>query len=208
MKYNVLIVDDQLLPRQYFESIINSSEDFNLVASISSAKVADVYCIKNHIDLIIMDIVMADDSNGLEAAETIKNMYPNIKILIVTSMPDANFLNIARKINVDSFWYKEIQEAPMLDVMIRTMNGENVYPDTSPRVKLGIAYNNEFTSREIDVLRAMTDGLSNPEIAEKLGMSVNTVKYHINNLMSKTGIESRTKLAIEAAQSGIVANKV
>lgn len=208
MKYNVLIVDDQLLPRQYFESIINSSEDFNLVASISSAKVADVYCIKNHIDLIIMDIVMADDSNGLEAAENIKNMYPNIKILIVTSMPDANFLNIARKINVDSFWYKEIQEAPMLDVMIRTMNGENVYPDTSPRVKLGIAYNNEFTSREIDVLRAMTDGLSNPEIAEKLGMSVNTVKYHINNLMSKTGIESRTKLAIEAAQSGIVANKV
>lgn len=208
MKYNVLIVDDQLLPRQYFESIINSSEAFNLVASISSAKVADVYCIKNHIDLIIMDIVMADGSNGLEAAENIKNMYPNIKILIVTSMPDANFLNIARKINVDSFWYKEIQEAPMLDVMIRTMNGENVYPDTSPKVKLGIAYNNEFTSREIDVLRAMTDGLSNPEIAEKLGMSVNTVKYHINNLMSKTGIESRTKLAIEAAQSGIVANKV
>lgn len=79
MKYNVLIVDDQLLPRQYFESIINSSEDFNLVASISSAKVADVYCIKNHIDLIIMDIVMADGSNGLEAAENIKNMYPSIK---------------------------------------------------------------------------------------------------------------------------------
>lgn len=208
MKYNVLIVDDQLLPRQYFESIINSSEDFNLVASISSAKVADVYCIKNHIDLIIMDIVMADDSNGLEAAENIKNMYPNIKILIVTSMPDANFLNIARKINVDSFWYKEIQEAPMLDVMIRTMNGENVYPDKSPKVKLGIAYNNEFTSREIDVLRAMTEGLSNPEIAEKLEMSVNTVKYHIYNLMSKTGIESRTKLAIEAAKSGIVANNV
>lgn len=208
MKYNVLIVDDQLLPRQYFESIINSSEDFNLVASISSAKVADVYCIKNHIDLIIMDIVMADGSNGLEAAENIKNMYPNIKILIVTSMPDANFLNIARNINVDSFWYKEIQEAPMLDVMIRTMNGENVYPDTSPKVKLGIAYNNEFTSREIDVLRAMTEGLSNPEIAEKLEMSVNTVKYHIYNLMSKTGIESRTKLAIEAAKSGIVANNV
>lgn len=208
MKYNVLIVDDQLLPRQYFESIINSSKDFNLVASISSAKVADVYCIKNHIDLIIMDIVMADDYNGLEAAENIKNMYPNIKILIVTSMPDANFLNIARKINVDSFWYKEIQEAPMLDVMIRTMNGENVYPDTSPKVKLGIAYNNEFTSREIDVLRAMTEGLSNPEIAEKLEMSVNTVKYHIYNLMSKTGIESRTKLAIEAAKSGIVANNV
>lgn len=208
MKYNVLIVDDQLLPRQYFESIINSSEDFNLVASISSAKVADVYCIKNHIDLIIMDIVMADGSNGLEAAENIKNMYPNIKILIVTSMPDANFLNIARKINVDSFWYKEIQEAPMLDVMIRTMNGENVYPDTSPKVKLGIAYNSEFTSREIDVLRAMTEGLSNPEIAEKLEMSVNTVKYHIYNLMSKTGIESRTKLAIEAAKSGIVANNV
>ncbi len=206
MKYNVLVVDDQLLPRQYFESIINSSEDFNLLASISSAKVADVYCIKNPIDLIIMDIVMADGSNGLEVAGKIKVNYPNIKILIVTSMPDANFLTIAKELNIDSFWYKEIQDSPMLNVMRRTMNGEHVYPDSSPKVKLGITYNNEFTTREIDVLRAMAEGLSNPEIAEKLRISVNTVKYHINNLLQKTGFESRTKLAIEAAKSGIVLN--
>lgn len=206
MKYNVLVVDDQLLPRQYFESIINSSEDFNLLASIPSAKVADVYCIKNPIDLIIMDIVMADGSNGLEVAGKIKVNYPNIKILIVTSMPDANFLTIAKELNIDSFWYKEIQDSPMLNVMRRTMNGEHVYPDSSPKVKLGFTYNNELTTREIDVLRAMAEGLSNPEIAEKLGMSVNTVKYHINNLLEKTGFESRTKLAIEAAKSGLVLN--
>lgn len=206
MKYNVLVVDDQLLPRQYFESIINSSEDFNLLASISSAKVADVYCIKNPIDLIIMDIVMADGSNGLEVAGKIKVNYPNIKILIVTSMPDANFLTIAKELNIDSFWYKEIQDSPMLNVMRRTMNGEHVYPDSSPKVKLGFTYNNELTTREIDVLRAMAEGLSNPEIAEKLGLSVNTVKYHINNLLEKTGFESRTKLAIEAAKSGLVLN--
>ena len=121
MSYNVLIVDDQTLPRQYFEKIVNDADDYNLTASISSAAVADAYCISNRIDLIIMDIVMSDGSNGLDAAARIKKSYPSIKILAVTSMPDSTFLTMAREANVDSFWYKEVQDVPMIDVMNRTM---------------------------------------------------------------------------------------
>lgn len=112
MAYKVLIVDDQALPRQYFESIVNHSENYTLTASISSARVADAYCARNGVDLILMDIVMSDGMNGLEAARKIKQNYPEIKILAVTSMPDASFLEKARKAQVDSFWYKEVQDAP------------------------------------------------------------------------------------------------
>lgn len=208
MAYKVLIVDDQMLPRQYFESIVTNSENYELVDAIASAKVADAYCIGQKVDLVIMDIVMSDGSNGLDAARRIKNSYPDTKILVVTSMPDAAFLETAKAIPVDSFWYKEVQDAPMLEVMDKTMSGEHVWPNTLPTVRIGVAESTEFTEREMEVLRGIAKGYSNQEISEHLNMSVNTVRFHLANIFAKTGHTTRTELAIEAIQSGIVAADV
>lgn len=199
----VLICDDQVISRQLFEMIVNSSENYTLVKSLESAKVADIYCSGGSIDLILMDIVM-NDVNGLDAAEMIKKKYPKIKIIIVTSMPDAAFIERARRIGVDSFWYKEVQDAPMLDVMDRTMAGEHIYPDSVPVIQLGLAESTEFTERELDTLRKLVSGLSDREIAEQLGISYNTVRVYITNMLQKTGYSSRTELALKAAKSGIV----
>ena len=199
----VLICDDQVISRQLFEMIIRSSEKYKLVKSIESAKVADIYCSGGNVDLIIMDIVM-DDVNGLDAAELIKKKYPIIKIIIVTSMPDATFIERAREIGVDSFWYKEVQDAPMLDVMDRTLAGEHIYPDSAPVMKLGLAVSTEFTERELDTLRKLVRGLSDREIADQLGISYNTVRVYITSMLQKTGFSSRTELALKAAKSGIV----
>lgn len=204
MAYRVLIVDDQTLPRQYFESIVNSSENYVLVASIASATVADAYCINNRVDLIIMDIVMSEGISGLEAAERIKRSYPSVRILMVTSMPDSVFLSKAKEMNVDSFWYKEVQDAPMLEVMDRTMAGEHIWPDRAPTVKLGLADSSEFTEKELEVLRYIAMGHTNQEIADELMISVNTVKFHLTNLISKTGCNSKIELAILATKSGLV----
>lgn len=203
MPYRVLIVDDQIMPRQLFESFVASSENYVLAASVDTAKVADVYCSTGSVDLIIMDVVMSDDSSGLEAAARIKASYPKIKIIIVTSMPDSAFLKRAREIGVDSFWYKEVQEAPMLDVMDRTMAGEHIFPDRPPAAKLGLANSTDFTERELEVLRLLAEGLTDKEIADKLHLSVSTLRYHMNNLTSKTGLSSRTELAVNAVRSGI-----
>lgn len=199
----VLICDDQVISRQLFEMIINGSENYTLVKSLESAKVADIYCSGGNIDLILMDIVM-NDINGLDAAEVIKKKYPQIKIIIVTSMPDAAFIERARQIGVDSFWYKEVQDAPMLDVMDRTMAGEHIFPDSAPLMKLGLAASTEFTDRELDALRKLVGGLSDKEIAEQLGISYNTVRVYITSMLQKTGFQSRTELALKAAKSGIV----
>ena len=204
MTYNVLIVDDQTVPRQLFERIVEGAENYRVAASIATAKVADVYCARGDVDLVLMDVVMNDGSNGLDAAARIKRSYPRVKVIVVTSMPDALFLRRAREVGVDSFWYKEAQASPMLDVMDRTMAGERVFPDRPPVGKLGLAHNTEFTERELEVLRLLTEGLTDREIAERLVVGVTTVRYHVNNLMAKTGYSSRTELAVNAVRSGIV----
>lgn len=203
-KYRVLVVDDQIMSRQLFESVINGADDFILANSISTANLADIYCAREDIDLVIMDIVMKSGPNGLEMAEKIKSTYPRTKILMVTSMPDASLIEKARRIGVESFWYKEVQDEPLLNVMRKTMHGENVYPDSTPVIKLGLANSSDFTDREIEVLRMLVRGYSDKEIAVELDMSYHTVRFHMNSLLTKTGCTSRTDLAIQVAKSGIV----
>lgn len=203
MPYKVLIVDDQIISRQLFESFVAASDKYELAASVETAKYADAYCARGKVDLVIMDVVMNDGSNGLDTAARIKASYPKTKIIVVTSMPDAAFLKRAREIGVDSFWYKEVQEAPMLEVMDRTMAGEHIFPDSPPVASIGMAKSTEFTERELDVLRHLAEGLTDKEIADALHLSVTTVRYHVNNLISKTGSSSRTELAVNAVRSWI-----
>ena len=203
MTYRVLIVDDQIVPRQLFQSIIATTDRYEIVDMIDTARIADSYCARGNVDLVLMDVVMSDGSNGLDAAERIKKSYPKIKVIIVTSMPDALFLSRAREIGVDSFWYKEVQAQPMLELMDRTMAGEHIWPDKPPVTKLGQAEGDDFTERELEVLRLLAEGLTDAEIAEELFLSVTTVRYHVGNLMNKTGFSSRTELAVGAVRSGI-----
>ena len=151
-----------------------------------------------------MDVITKNGASGLDAAAEIKSAYPDIKIIIVTSMPECSYLSRAREIGIDSFWYKEVSREPILAVMDKTMDGEHIYPDCTPALTLGLASSREFTDRETEVLREMTAGLTNDEIAAKLFMSVNTVKKHIQSMIDKTGFKNRTELAVEAMKTGLV----
>lgn len=203
MPYRVLIVDDQRMSRQLFESIVSSNESYVVAAAVETAMFADAWCAKGEIDLVLMDVVMKDGSNGLDAAARIKASYPGIKVIIVTSMPDPMFLSRARAAGVDSFWYKEVESEPMLRVMDRTMAGEQVWPDHAPEVMLGMVKNTELTDREMDVLRLLAEGLTDREIGERLCLALPTVRYHVRNLIGKTGYSSRTELAVDAVRSGL-----
>lgn len=202
-KIKVMIVDDQAISRQLFEMYVKNSEKYELAFSIESAGVVDIYLLKNHVDLILMDILMNDGSNGLEAAARVKSEYPDTKVIAVTSMPEQSFMEQAKAIGVDSFWYKETGEHEILDVMDRTMEGEHVYPDHSPNVMLGNVSSGELTHRELEVLRIITTGASNNAVAEELGISEHTVKTHVRSMLGKTGFANRTELAIKARALGV-----
>ena len=203
MKYSVVIAEDYKMVREVFASTVKDSEGYELAGAFASAAEAMEYCLASPADLVIMDVLIPGSISGLEAARRIKAERPQTKIIIVTSMPELSFINQAREIGVESFWYKEVQEQPLLEIMDRTMAGESVYPSISPKVAVGNALSTEFTDREIEVLRELVSGASNKEIAEKLFISENTVKMHITNMLQKTGYHSRLELAVKARHLGV-----
>lgn len=204
MTYKIMIVDDQFVSRELFKLYIEQSGEYEVLYCIDTAMFADTYALKAPLDLVIMDILMNDGSNGLDAAKKIKKLKPDLKIIAVTSMPEVSWMERARKIGIESFWYKDVSKETLMDIVARTLKGESIYPDNTPVVTLGLAKSSDFTPKEIEVLRLLTTGAGNDEIAVKLDISQNTVKTHIKHLLEKTGFETRTQLAIQSRVTGFV----
>lgn len=202
---NVLIVEDERLVQEAFKKYIESRSDkYKLIDSIINADNAEIICLNQKIDLILMDVCTSNNSSGLEAAKKIKNKCPNIKIIIVTSAPEFRFIDKAKKANVDSFWYKDSSKEELLSIMDKTMDGEKIFPDKTPSIKIGNARSEEFTKTELEILLHLVTGISTSEIASKMNISINTAKWHIKNLMEKTNSSSRTQLAIYASKARLV----
>ena len=200
----VLVVDDQRMPRDNMEQILAASGRYEVAASISSAELAIIKCKQQPIDLILMDVCTKGSKNGIDAAAEIKQQFPNIKIIIVTSMVEVSYLERAKDAKADSFWYKDLSREELIDVIDRTMAGEHLVPGETPRVKLGLATSAEFTSKEIEVLRLVCEGLEYGEIAEKLNVSVNTVKTHVSHILQRTGYANKTRLAIAVTNKNFI----
>ena len=202
----ILIVEDDPMTRQLMELFIKKKRSYELVASIDSAALAEVYCSKGNIDLVLMDIRTSLRANGLDAAEKIKALNKEIKVIICTSMPEFSYLERAREIGVDSFWYKAVLENDFYDLIDRTMNGEHIFPDDTPDIQLGEASSKELTDRELEILRELMSGDSNQEIADRLSISQSTLKTHLQHMQEKTGFRNRTELALRARELGLVIN--
>lgn len=204
---NVLLVEDSRISREAVESRIALSRDCLLIASIENAANAEIACMNGKIDLILMDVCTADDESGLKAAANIKKHYPGIRIIMMTSMPEHSFLQKAKDCGCDGFWYKEYGSTDLLGVCSRVMRGEKVWPEETPSVSIGCAGSGDFTERELKVMRELALGYKYEEIAANLGISANTVKYHIKNLLQKTGYRSTLQLVADVVEKRLILPK-
>ena len=206
-RIRVVVADDQNISRGFFEMYVRAAIRYQLLAGLRSAKEAVAYVDEHETDLLILDIVMQNGMDGLTAAGEIKRKHPEVRIILITSTSETSWEQKAREIGVESFWYKEYDSHSLLDLMDRTMAGESVYPEDAPKPPFGSVTRADLTERELDVLRELTGSLTNEEIAERLNISPNTVKRHIQNIMEKTGFESRLDLAMNAKALGIVVHE-
>lgn len=206
-KIKVVIADDQYVARGFFEMYLKMAPDYELAASVATAEQAVNYCRRNPADLVIMDVMMRHGLDGLTCAEMIKKNKPRIRIILATSTAEYQWIEKARKAGIESFWFKEYSEQPLLEVMNRTMRGESVYPGKQPNPEFGDIRKVGLTSRELDILRELTTNRTNEEIAEKYGISLNTVKRHIQNMLNKTGYRNRLELAVDAKALGLVVHE-
>ena len=205
-RIRVVVADDQNISRGFFEMYVRASTRYQLVAGLRTARDALAYLDTHEADLLILDVLMDDGPDGLTAAEEIKQKHPEIKIILTTSASETSWEGMAKRIGVESFWYKEYDDHSLMEIMDRTVAGESVYPGDAPKVPFGKTTRAELTDRELEVLRELTGSLTNEEIAANLHISVNTVKRHLQNIMEKTGFTSRLELAMNARLLGLVVN--
>ncbi len=203
---NVLIVEDQRMTRESMENYIRQSGRYRLVDSIANAGLADMCCTRQAVDLVLMDVCTENDESGFEATKRIKAHFPGIKVIIVTSMLDCGYLTRAREVGADSIWFKDVSRDELMAVVDRTMNGESIYPDRTPEVPLGNTTSYEFSEAEIRVLRLLVEGMTYKQMADTLGVTVDTVKAHVSSMLSKTGFTSKTKLAAVVISKRLIVN--
>lgn len=204
MKLSVLIIEDNKYMQDFFAGMFALDERFTVAGSLRDAEQAAYFCALNRVDLVLMDVQTLHGHSGLVAAEQIKAQSPRVKIVVVTSLVDALVLEKARRIGVDSLWYKDHGERELMDVVDRTLSGEHIFPDREPNVEIGAAWSDELSDTQKNILRLYIRGNSYSVIGKKLYLEEATVKYHMNQMIQKCGFRTKQELIAAAIESTVI----
>lgn len=201
---NTLLVEDDLYIQRHFVERFSEEEDIRIIAAVRDAFEAEGLCGQGGIDLVLMDVLTLHKHSGLAAGKRIREAYPNIKVLIVTSLVDPEVLQQARRGCADSLWYKDHGTDAIMDVIRRTMAGERVIPGFSPSVEMKRCMSEDFTPAQIEILRAFIKGYTYREIAEKFNLSVSGVRYNIAEMVRIGGFKNKEELTTVAIENKLV----
>lgn len=201
---NTLLVEDDLYIQRHFIERFSEEEDIRIVAAVRDAFEAEGLCSQGGIDLVLMDVLTLHKHSGLAAGKRIREAYPNIKVLIVTSLVDPEVLQQARRGCADSLWYKDHGTDAIMDVIRRTMAGERVIPGFSPSVEMKRCMSEDFTPAQIEILRDFIKGYTYREIAEKFNLSVSGVRYNIAEMVRIGGFKNKEELTTVAIENKLV----
>jgi DNA-binding NarL/FixJ family response regulator len=196
----ILIVEDQTMLRESLEYVIGGQGDMKVVGSTDDAVNALELCRKLHPDLVLMDVVTKNNSSGIIYTAQIRNEFPEIKIVIMTALPEITFAEEARKAGAHSFIDKNMGNDHLFHVIRNTMKGYSIYSGQQDR----LPFATRFTEKEIAVIRLVCQGMARDEMAKNLGVSESMIKQHITAILDKTGFDSISKFAIYAVGEGLV----
>ena len=196
----ILIVEDMILLQESLAHIINGQEDMEVAGVTSSADDALALCRELVPDLALIDVVTEKKAIGIAAAAEIRREMPDVKVVIMTGLPEITFIDAARQADAHSFVYKDSTSDHMLYVIRSTMKGKGIYPGPGDE-SLAKA---RFSEAEIVVIRLICQGKDLHEIAGLLSMPEDGVTRLISGILHKTGFKSITKFSIYAVSHGFV----
>ena len=201
--YNIVIVEDHKLLRDMIKDSLENEEVFNVVATLSDAKDVFEVCKEYKPDLVLMDICTENNSNGIAYSKILKETFPEIKIIIMTGIMDINFVNEAKKFNIDSLIYKSVTKETLITAIKNTLDGYSIYPNEKT-LPCETAILQDLTSTELLVLTKYCKLLDRKDVANSLGISTSTLKTHISSIYAKTGYDNLTKLAVYCISNGLI----
>ena len=210
----ILLADDHALFRDGLASLLGAW-GHDVVGQASTGVEAAVLADRTQPDLVLMDVRMPGGS-GIEATTRIKAACPNTAIVMVTVSEDEDDLFAAIKAGAQGYLLKNLEAAQLRSMIDAVGRGEAaISPATAARIieefvrrerlaDAPAADPDQLTERELEVLALVTQGLRNKEIAAELGISENTAKYHLRNILAKLHAQSRTEVAARAVREGLV----
>lgn len=207
----ILLAEDQVMVRQGLKMMIETEEEFKVTGETNNGKEAIDLCERMQFDIAILDIRMPI-IDGLETAKIIQSRWPKMKILMLTTFDDDHYVMEALRIGVSGYILKNGDTDALLRSIHSVLNGgltieENVAAKVVPQL---IKQNNNpeadptLTPRERAILKCIGEGLSNNEIADRLAISVGTVKNNTSKILTKLDLRDRTQLAIYAIRHSLV----
>jgi len=215
----ILLVDDQQLVRQGIHFLLESEKDLHVVGHATNGLEAVEESKRLLPDVILMDIRMPE-MDGVQATLAILETQPNIGIIILTTFDDDEYVFEGLKAGARGYFLKDVSSEE-LAAAIRTVfhGGALIQPSITRKVLSEFSRlatnippnripNKEIleplTEREMDVLKAISEGLSNKEISQKLFITEGTVKNHVSNLIAKLNVRDRTQAIIKAREAGLM----
>lgn len=213
MSWNVLIVDDHEVARVGLSWLLDNPS-FHVVGSVATAAEA-LQCLADEpIDLVLLELRLSDGS-GLKLLEEICNSRPEIAVVVLSAYENPTYIARAAALGAADYLLKSIPSQTLLGTLHRILKGNAADADSllfliqkamQERVDVRMLPSDfPLTAREAQVLRHIALGLSNKEIAKSLGISIETVKEHVQHVLRKINAADRTDAAVRAIKSGIMA---
>jgi DNA-binding NarL/FixJ family response regulator len=215
MRVSIVVVDDQQVVREGFAALLGTQPDFTVVGTAADGGEAVRLCAEYKPDVVLMDVRMPV-MDGIEATARITMGGAGPRVLVLTTFDLDEHVYDALRAGASGFLLKDMTSERLFDAVRVVAAGEALLAPTVTRRLIGefarlrpqlpaapVALD-ALTPREVEVLRLIAEGLSNPEIAERLVVGDETVKTHVSRVLTKLGLRDRTQAVVVAYESGLV----
>jgi two-component system, NarL family, response regulator LiaR len=204
----VMLVDDHTMVRRGLATFLKAFDDLELAGEAENGQVAIQLCAKLRPDVILMDMVMPD-MNGAAATRTIRQQFPNIQVIALTSFKEEKLVKSALEAGAIGYLLKDVSADELVQAIRSAHAGRATLSPEAAQVLVHAAGQPpapgyDLTEREREVLALMIEGWNNTQIAGKLTVSPSTIKSHVSNILSKLGVASRTEAVTLALRNRII----
>ncbi len=208
----VIVCDDQSIIRDGLKMLLTLERDIEVIGLAQDGAEAVELVARKPPDLVLMDLKMPG-MNGIEATRQIRAKYPNVKVLVLTTYDDDEWVFDAIRAGASGYLLKDTPRDQVIQAVRGTLEGKSfVDPAVAGKLLNQVAsqqtqpatlITDKLTEREVDVLRLLARGLNNADIAERLHLSEGTVRNHVSAIFAKLDVSDRTQAAVIAIQHGL-----
>ena len=202
----VVLVDDHLQMHKIVEATLRTTSDIKLVGQGANGEEGITLCGQHQPDIVLMDVVMPI-MDGIEATKVLHERFPAIKILVLSSFHDHESVYAMLRNGAVGYLTKDTLAQDLAETIRATFQGKMVFSSevgaqlvSSPQP----AVNFHLTDRELEVLVLLAEGLTNQQSAQKLSISQSTLKFHMNNIFQKLGVQTRSEALVLAAKNNLI----